>query len=150
MKNILNIQNNNYPYLFIDKILDIVPLSKGKGKKCFTSSEWFFDRDTTDYLVPNFVIIECLVQIVVITIQTYQPFSSKELNDIRFKEIVFYDSIEAGEVLICECSIIKVIRGVVFAETKGFKGNNLICSLKVEIAILDEFNKYRPVKKMSQ
>lgn len=144
MKNILNVQNNKFPYLFIDKIFDIVPLSKGSGKKCFTSSEWFFGKEGNNICVPNYVLIECLVQIVVITIQSHNTFCKKELNDIRFKEILFIDTIEAGEVLICECSIIRVVRGIVYAESNGFNNGKLICSMKVEIAVLEEFNKYLP------
>ena len=145
MKTILDIQNNSYPYLFIDKIWNLVPLSKGNGKKCFTCSEWFFNSDCNINFVPNFVIIECLVQIVVITVQSHNAFSKKELNDIKFKEIVFIDVVEAGEALICECLILKIASGIVYAESKGFKNNRLICSMKIEIAVLEEFNKFIPV-----
>lgn len=148
MNFILNIQNNSYPYLFIDKIWDIVPLTKAKGKKCFTSNEWFFDKESCYNFVPNYIVLECLVQIVVITVQSDINYSKRELNDIRFKEINFFDSIESGDELFVECIVIKIVRGIIYAESKGFKKNVLICSMKIEIAILDDFNKFLPIKKV--
>ncbi len=139
---ILNIQKNSYPYLFIDKVLDVKPLLKGSGKKSFTNSEWFFS--TQSDVVPNFVIIESLVQMVVITIQSENKYYNSVLNDLRFKEINFFRYIKAGETLICECSIIRTVRGIVYAEAMGFVNNNLICSMKVEIAIIDVLNTYLP------
>ena len=139
---ILNIQKNSYPYLFIDKILEVTPMAKGLGKKCFTNSEWFFSKH--DVFVPDFIVIESLVQIVVITIQSETLYSSSVLNDLRFKDIIFRGVIQAGDVLICECAIIRIVRGIVYAETRGFVNNNLVCSMKVEIAIIDVFNTYLP------
>ena len=48
--NIVNIEgdrlkkylNNRYPYLFIDKVTEVVPGVKAKGYKNMTANEWFF------------------------------------------------------------------------------------------------------------
>jgi 3-hydroxyacyl-[acyl-carrier-protein] dehydratase len=144
IEEILRIQKNLFPYLFVDRVLYINPGVKGSGKKCFTKNEWFFGEN---FIVPSYILIESLVQLVVITVQTVDDYSDSMLNDLNFKNIEFFGVVSVGDVLLIECSIIKIVRGIVYAEARGYANSQLICSMNLEIAVLEVFDKYLPQSK---
>ena len=61
-------QQNRYPLLFIDKILEAVPGERATGLKCWTYNEWFFPAHYEDEPnVPGFIQVESLVQTFIMT-----------------------------------------------------------------------------------
>jgi 3-hydroxyacyl-[acyl-carrier-protein] dehydratase len=142
---IISIQNNNYPYLFVDKIIELDPLNYGIGKKCFTSNEWYFDGQFEDEVfVPEFIQIEALIQMLVITIQYETKYEGEILNDVKFKNIIFLKSIEPGCSMIIKVKVINNSRGIIKGISEGYVDEILVCSMECFIAVVSELNKYSP------
>jgi 3-hydroxyacyl-[acyl-carrier-protein] dehydratase len=145
LSKIIKIQNNNYPYLFVDKILELDPLNFGIGKKCFTRNEWYFDgQSDSEVFVPEFIQIEALVQMLVITIQYETKYEGELLNDVKFKNIEFFGNIEPGSSMIIKSKVVNNSRGIIKGISEGFINDELICSMECFIAVISELNKYSP------
>ena len=145
IKKILNTQNNNFPYLFVDKILEIEPFKNGIGKKCFTKNEWFFNgQSENEIFVPEFIQIEALVQMLVITIQYESQYEGELLNDVKFKNIEFFENLTPGDSLIIKSNVLSNNRGIIRGISEGYVCEKLVCRMECFIAILSELNKFSP------
>jgi 3-hydroxyacyl-[acyl-carrier-protein] dehydratase len=145
IRKILKSQNNNYPYLFVDRILEIDPFFSGIGKKCFSKNEWFFEGQLEEKMyVPEFIQIESLVQMLVITIQFKSQYEGEILNDVKFKNIEFYETVSPGDSLIIKSKVLGSNRGIINGISEGFVSENLVCRMECFIAVLSELNKFIP------
>ena len=64
-------QQNRYPLLFIDKIVDTTPGKEANSIKCFSYNEWFFPAHfEDDPSVPGFILVESMVQTFIMTFLT--------------------------------------------------------------------------------
>jgi 3-hydroxymyristoyl/3-hydroxydecanoyl-(acyl carrier protein) dehydratase len=140
---ILDIQNNNYPYLFIDKLFEVEPLKFGIGKKCFTKNEWFYNI-SNDFLVPKFIQIEALVQMLVITIQYESKYKSEILNDVKFKNIEFFENIKPGDCIIIKSKVLTIKRGLITGFSEGFLNDRMVCRMECIMAIVNELTRFTP------
>ena len=95
---ILEIQNNEPPYLMIDCATDIVPGRTANGFKELKKNEWFFDVHwKNDPNMPGMLQIEALTQMASLSILTLPGNKKKFLylisaNNISFKRKVLPNS----------------------------------------------------------
>ena len=81
LEDIIKIQQNRYPLLFIDKIIDLKPGKSAVGIKNFSYNEWFFPAHFQDEPnVPGFIQIECLVQTFLMTFLTLKENKGLKTN----------------------------------------------------------------------
>ncbi|MGM7721282.1 3-hydroxyacyl-ACP dehydratase FabZ family protein [Metabacillus sp. Hm71] len=52
---------HRYPFLMVDKVIEIVEGKKVKGLKMITENEWYISNDHT--FMPNILVIEALAQL---------------------------------------------------------------------------------------
>ncbi len=85
---------HRYPFLLVDRILEVEPGKSAVGIKNVTGNEWFFPGHFPDYpVMPGVLIIEALAQVgVIITLS--EPKNRGKLvlfagiNKVRFKQEV--------------------------------------------------------------
>jgi 3-hydroxyacyl-[acyl-carrier-protein] dehydratase len=78
---ILKIQKNKYPLLFIDKVTKCIPGKLIISQKNFTYNEWYFPSHFEDEPnVPGFIQIESLVQSFILTFLTLEELRGKKTN----------------------------------------------------------------------
>ena len=79
--NILKIQRNRHPLLFIDKIIDIEPGKSATAIKNYSFNEWFFPSHfEDDPNVPGFIQIESLVQTFIMTFLSLDELKGNSTN----------------------------------------------------------------------
>jgi 3-hydroxyacyl-[acyl-carrier-protein] dehydratase len=146
IREILSIQRNRFPYLFIDRVLSVVPGERAKVMKCFTYNEAFipghFDDEPN---VPGFLQLECLVQAFLITFQSLAEFKGMKVNYASFDNVKFKRKITPGDVLLIEARLVSVERGV----AKGFATSSVndesACSAEFVVVIPEILERYRPL-----
>lgn len=106
---------HRYPFLLIDRVLEIELGKTIKVMKNVTINEPFFAGHFPEYpVMPGVLIIEAMAQASgILSIQTYGPKKDNELyffaaiNNAKFKRQVI-----PGDTLIFNIELVKVIRGV--------------------------------------
>ena len=100
---------HRYPFLFIDRIEELEPLTRAVGYKNITFNEYFFQGHFPEKpVMPGVIIIEALAQVGAVTILYHEKFRGKiayfaGIKNARFKRVVV-----PGDVLRLEVEIVKL------------------------------------------
>jgi len=106
---------HRYPFLLIDRVLDVEPGKTIRVLKNVTMNEHFFVGHFADYpVMPGVLIVEAMAQSAgILSVLTYGPKKENELyffaaiNNAKFKRQVI-----PGDALHIEVELIKVTRGI--------------------------------------
>lgn len=142
---IKNIQQNRYPVLLVDQIINLLPGKKATGIKCFTYNEWYFPGHfDDDPNVPGTIQIECMAQTLLMTFLCLPGFQGMKANASMYRKISFKRRIVPGDVLIIEADLRSFKRGVAIGSVIGRVADEDACSGDFVIVIPDIINKYSP------
>jgi 3-hydroxyacyl-[acyl-carrier-protein] dehydratase len=145
IKKILQYQRNRYPFLFLDRIISIVPGEKATGIKCFTYNEMFipghFDDEPN---VPGFLQLECLVQTFLMTFQSLDEFKGLKVNDAAFNNVKFKRKIIPGDVLLVEAELHSIKEGVATGSARSTVDAEVACSADFVVDIPEILNRFKP------
>lgn len=141
-------QQNRFPLLFIDKIIDLKPGKSVTAIKNFTYNEWFFPSHFEDEPnVPGFIQIECMVQTFIMTFLSKKEYKNLKTNFFDLNNTKFRRKIIPGETLKIKAELKSLNRGVAKGTANGSVNNEFACSAEFIITIPDIFNKFIPKKK---
>ena len=137
-------QQNRYPLLFVDEILEADPGKFAKGYKNFTYNEWFFPAHFADEPnVPGFVQIEALTQVFLMSFLTIPEYQGKKTGFIQVQSR-FWKKIVPGNRLDIEAQLQSFRRGLAKGISTGYVDGMVTCKAELEIAIPDVMAAYRP------
>lgn len=137
-------QQNRYPLLFVDEIVEAVPGKYAKGIKCFTYNEWFFPAHFEDEpVVPGFVQIEALTQVFLMSFLTLPEYMGKKTGFISVKNR-FWKKIVPGNRMDIEAHLASFRRGLAKGTSEGYVDGELACRAELEIAVPDVMAEFRP------
>lgn len=140
-------QQNRFPLLFVDQILEAVPGKSAKGLKNFTYNEWFFPAHFEDEPnVPGFVQIEALTQVFLMTFLTIPEYKGKKTGFISVK-MRFRKKIVPGDRLDIEAEMHSFKRGLAKGFARGTVNGEPACEAELEIAIPDVMTQFRPASR---
>ena len=142
---IMNFQQNRYPLLFIDEIMDVVPGKFARGKKAFSYNEWYFPAHFEgDPNVPGFIQIESLVQVFLMTFLTLEGHAGQKTSFVKLDNATFKRKLIPGETLNIYAELETFKRGI----AKGFAESDVngepAISASFTIAIPEILAKYSP------
>lgn len=140
---------NKYPWLFIDKVLDIDPGKYVKAIKNFTYNEHYFPAHfPDDPSVPGFIQIETCMQAFLLTFLSLDSFKRLETADRSLKNVCVKRKIVPGECLQIFATLDSLVRGIARGKVESFVDGEPAISFEITAVILDEFSKFMPnVKK---
>ncbi|KXZ39048.1 3-hydroxyacyl-[acyl-carrier-protein] dehydratase [Alkalithermobacter thermoalcaliphilus JW-YL-7 = DSM 7308] len=136
---IKNIIPHRYPFLLVDKILELEPGKRAVGIKNVTVNEPFFQGHFPEYpLMPGVLIVEAMAQVGAIAILSLDEYKGKlgvftGIDDVRFKK-----EVRPSDVLKMEVELIAMRRGIGKAQAKAYVGEDLVCSGNLMFAIVDK------------
>lgn len=144
---IMEYQQNRFPLLFVDVIIEAEPGKYAKGYKNFTYDEWFFPAHFADEPnVPGFVQLEALTQVFLMSFLTLPEYKGKKTgfvsNSCRYRK-----KIEPGHRLDITAELKSFRRGLAKGKSIGYVDGEIACEADLEVAIPDIMAKYRPVLK---
>ena len=122
IKEILKLLPHRYPFLLVDRILEINPGSKAIGLKNVTVNEGFFQGHFPGYpIMPGVLIIEALAQVAGILAFHSEKTESKAVYFMSIERAKFRKPVVPGDQLRLDVSVLQH-RGNVWK----FSGNALV------------------------
>ena len=129
-------QNNRYPLLFIDKIIEVCPGESVKALKCYSYNEWFFPAHFEDEPnVPGFVLVESMVQTFIMTFLTFPEHKGKKTSFINITNVKFFKQVIPGDVLILEAVLDSFKRGIAKGRVVSKRDNEVVCKGEFTVAL---------------
>jgi len=145
---IMKYQQNRYPLLFVDLILEVSPQNSAVGVKNFSYNEWFFPAHFEDEpVVPGFVLIESLTQVFLMTFLTIPGNEGKKTAFVEIEEAKFQKKVVPGDSLRIEAQLENYNHGIARGFARAMVGSDLACSSKLVVAIPDVLNARLPQKR---
>ncbi|MHB1652422.1 MAG: 3-hydroxyacyl-ACP dehydratase FabZ [Desulfitobacteriaceae bacterium] len=127
---------HRYPFLLVDRIIELEEGKRAVGIKNVSGNEPFFQGHFPDYpIMPGVLIIEALAQVGAVAVLRKEEFAGQlalfaGLDKVRFKRPVF-----PGDQLRLEVELIKFRGSLGIAEGKAFVGGELVAQGKLTFAL---------------
>lgn len=126
---------HRYPFLLIDKIVEIQAGIKAIGIKNVTINESFFNGHFPDYpVMPGVLIVEALAQVSAIAMLTKDEYKGRlgflaGIDQCRFKH-----QVKPGDQLILEVDIIRIKGAFGKGKGKATVDGKLVCETEILFA----------------
>ena len=147
-KELLEYQQNRYPYLMIDYVDEVVPGVSAKGFKNLSNNEWFFPSHFPDAPnMPGALQLESLAQMLTIAITTLPGNKGKTTRFIS-SNLRFFKEIVPGDKMIMDTQVTFWKRGLFKGIGKAYTNDTIACEAEMVICIPDIFEKYLPKKEI--
>ena len=113
IEQVLSIQQNRFPNLFIDRVDYFERGSSAVCRKNFTYNEWYFPLHFPDEpIVPGFVILECMTQALLIAILSEESLWGSRTNFLGVEKCRFFAKVVPGDVAIISSEVTSFKRGI--------------------------------------
>lgn len=142
MLNNMEIQNiipHRYPFLLVDKIIELEKGKKAIGIKNVTINEPFFQGHfPNNPLMPGVLIVEAMAQVGAVAVMTLEENKDKlavfaGIDSIRFKK-----QVRPGDTLKIEVELISMRRGIGKAEAVAYVDGEVACKGTLMFGLVDK------------
>lgn len=119
---------HRYPFLLVDKVVEVEEGKRAVGIKNVTINEPFFQGHFPgNPIMPGVLIVEAMAQVGLIALKTMDEYKDKlgvftGIDGVRFKKQVV-----PGDTLRIEVELVKIRRGIGVAEGVAYVGDELAC-----------------------
>jgi len=126
--NILQILPHRYPFLLVDRIIEIEEGKKAKGIKNVTMNEPFFQGHFPgNPVMPGVLIVEAMAQVGAVALLSKEEFKGKTpffagIDKVRFKKVV-----RPGDVLLIETELISLKGSIGKAKATAYVEGEVVC-----------------------
>ncbi|MBE3578324.1 MAG: 3-hydroxyacyl-ACP dehydratase FabZ [Caldanaerobacter subterraneus] len=138
-KDIRKILPHRYPFLLVDRIIELEEGKRAVGIKNVTANEPFFQGHFPDNpIMPGVLIVEALAQMAGIAVMNVEEFKGKlglfaGIDKCRFKKVV-----RPGDQLILEVSIESIRMGLVKAKGVAKVGEEIAATAELMFVMTEE------------
>ena len=140
LKNILKLLPHRYPFLLIDRVIDVEPGVRGRGIKNVTFNEPVFQGHFPENPVfPGVLILEALAQASIMV-----GFAEEAMSESEEQNLYLYAGIDKarfkrpvvpGDQLFLDVEVLKTRRGIWQFDAKARVGDELAASAELMIAV---------------
>ncbi len=110
---IMEIIPHRYPFLLVDRILEMEPGVRAVGEKLVTINEHFFQGHFPDYpVMPGVLIVEALAQTGAIAVLSLPEYKGKIAFFGGVDKVRFRQPVRPGDTIRMEVTLDKIRRGV--------------------------------------
>ncbi|MDO5708293.1 MAG: 3-hydroxyacyl-ACP dehydratase FabZ [Andreesenia angusta] len=137
IKDILETLPHRYPFLLVDKIIELEEGKKAIGIKNVTINEPFFQGHFPgNPIMPGVLMVEAMAQVGLVALKTMDEYKDKlgvftGIDKVRFKKQVV-----PGDVLNIEVELVKIRRGIGVAEGCITADGELVCKGNIMFALV--------------
>ena len=138
-KDIRKILPHRYPFLLVDRIIEIEEGKKAVGIKNVTANEPFFKGHFPDNpIMPGVLLVEALAQVAGIAVMNIEEFKGKlglftGIDKCRFKKVV-----RPGDQLVLEVLIDSIKMGLVKAKGVAKVGDEVAATAELMFIMTEE------------
>ncbi|HHY26770.1 MAG TPA: 3-hydroxyacyl-ACP dehydratase FabZ [Desulfitobacterium dehalogenans] len=127
---------HRYPFLLVDRILELEDGKRGVGLKNVSGNEPFFQGHFPGYpVMPGMLIMEALAQVGAVILLKMPEYAGHialfaGLEDVRFRRQVI-----PGDQLRLEVELLKLKRGIGVAQGKAYVGEDIAAEGTLKFAV---------------
>lgn len=129
---------HRYPFLLVDKIVELEPGKRAVGIKNVTINEPFFQGHFPgNPIMPGVLMVEALAQVAGVTMLSLEEYQGKlgvftGIDEVRFKRQVV-----PGDTLRMEVEILAVKRNIAKVQAAAYVGEEVACKGELMFALID-------------
>lgn len=137
-KEIQNIIPHRYPFLMVDKIIELDPGKRAVGIKNVTVNDFFFQGHFPDHpIMPGVLIIEALAQVGGVVMLCMHENHGKiaylmSIDSAKFRQPVF-----PGDILRLEVDVLRSRSKTGQCTGRAYVGSKLVCEAEVKFTVVD-------------
>lgn len=136
IKDIEKILPHRYPFLLIDRVLELEPLKRAVGIKNVTFNEYFFQGHfPNEPIMPGVLIIEALAQLGAVAMLSHESFKGKTAYFGGIKSARFRRKVVPGDTLRLEVEILKIKGPAGMGKGAAYVDGKLACQVELLFAI---------------
>lgn len=139
-------QPNRYPFLMIDRVVEVLPGSYAKGFKNLTNNEWYFPKHFPGHPnMPGALQLEAMAQMLTVAITTMPDLKGKVTHALEHK-VRFFKEVIPGDRLDIDAQLTSWKRGIAKGSALCTVDGVKVSSASMMITIPDIFTSYLPTK----
>jgi len=128
VKEIMEIIPHRYPFLFVDKILELTPGESAVGIKNVSIDEPFFQGHfPAEPVMPGVLILEAMAQVGAVAVLSLPEMKGKIAYFAGVKEAKFRKKVVPGDTLRMEVHMTSLRSRFGVSEAKAYVGEDLVC-----------------------
>jgi 3-hydroxyacyl-[acyl-carrier-protein] dehydratase len=130
---------HRYPFLLVDRIIEIAPPHRAIGIKQVTSNEPFFQGHFPSYpVMPGVLIVEAMAQVGGVAVLSSEEYAGKlalfaGIDNVRFKR-----QVRPGDTLRIEVQLNQIRRGIGIGSGTATVDGELACKGDIMFALVDK------------
>lgn len=129
---------HRYPFLLVDRIVELVAGHKATGLKNVTANEHFFMGHFPDHpVMPGVLILEALAQVGGVLMLSREENKNKIAYFMTIENAKFRLPVHPGDQLRLETEVIKLRSRTGQCSGKAYVGDKLVCEAEVKFAIVE-------------
>ncbi len=127
---------HRYPFLLIDRIIELIPGDKAVAIKNVTINEYFFTGHfPQEHVMPGVLIIEALAQTGAVTILSMEENKGKLAYFAGLDKCKFKRKVIPGDQLILDSRVVKKKGNIGIAECTAYVNDEVACTAVLKFAV---------------
>ena len=127
---------HRYPFLLVDRILEVEPGKKAVGIKNVSANESFFQGHFPGHpVMPGVLIIEALAQVGAVSLLSLEEYRGKIALFAGIDKARFRQQVVPGDQLVLEVEVLKLRGTIGKAQAKAMVGDKVAAEAELMFAI---------------
>jgi 3-hydroxyacyl-[acyl-carrier-protein] dehydratase len=129
---------HRYPFLLVDRIIELVPPHRAVGLKQVTVNEPFFQGHFPTYpVMPGVLIVEAMAQVGGVAVLSADDYAGKLALFAGIDKVRFKRQVKPGDTLRIEVELAQIRRGIGMGTGTATVDGNLACRGEIMFALVD-------------
>lgn len=129
---------HRYPFLLVDRIVELVPGKKAVGIKNVTINEYYFQGHFPGHpVMPGVLILEALAQVGGVVMLSRPENQGKLAYFMTIEDVKFRQPVHPGDQLRLEVEVIKIRSRTGQCRGKAYVEGKLVCEAEVKFALVE-------------
>ena len=143
VEQIRSILPHRYPFLLVDRILELEPGRRAVGLKCVTINEGFFEGHFSGHAVmPGVLVVEAMAQVGGVLLLSMSGNAGKLAYFGGMDKVRFRKPVTPGDVLITEAELLKNRGGIGKVKVTGRVDNQIVAEGEFIFALVDRDSRH--------